>query len=659
MYKLIGFLLLLFCGVANAQNLVTNGSFEAYTSCPDNLAQAHYSTGWRMYHDGTSDYFNCTTAPVATPANWAGYQVATQGTGYMGCITYSAGNTYYREYIASTMLPMVKGAKYEVSMSVSLANNSGYYSNNLGVWFYDNGPSATISGNVSFIPHTPQVTYSKYSAVTDTTLWVRLTDTFTADSAYDNLVIGGFGNAASAFQGATNHGSGTIDNSAYYLIDDIVVRRINEIEILQIDTSLCNRETLAVPYKLNYPQLFTPSNTFTVQLSDNTGSFNTPVNIGSTTGNTSGTISCTIPAIITPGNKYRIRITASNQPITSADNGTDLTIGILADSMKLQANNPVCETATLNLSAGFNPSGTTYTWSGANSFSASTQTAAVNNVAQINAGKYIVTANNYGCVSKDSVTIIVNPLPAKPIAIFNNNVCEGDSLKLSVSTTAAGTTYTWTGPNGYVNNNATAALANVTTSNAGKYTIAASLNNCTQYDTANISIKPKPLLPEISSNSPVLVGEDIMLNLNNSQSGVSYAWKGPAGFSLSAANGIINNAALDNKGPYTITAILNGCINANTLSVDVYTKETTDKFILYPSPNDGNFFIKSSYATNGNIVVNILNSRGRLAHTTTLTVTNHQINTALNLKAYLASGEYTLHFITAGNESVYKIVVIR
>ena len=133
MLKLIGFLLLLFCGVANAQNLVTNGSFEAYTSCPNNLAQAQYSTGWRMYHDGTSDYFNCTTAPVATPTNWAGYQPAAQGTAYMGCITYSAGNTYYREYIAGTMLPMVKGAKYEVSISVSLANNSGYYSNNLGV----------------------------------------------------------------------------------------------------------------------------------------------------------------------------------------------------------------------------------------------------------------------------------------------------------------------------------------------------------------------------------------------------------------------------------------------------------------------------------------------------------------------------------------------
>lgn len=659
MSKLIGFLLLLFCGVANAQNLVTNGSFEAYTSCPDNLAQAQYCTGWRMYHDGTSDYFNCTTAPVATPFNWAGYQRAAQGTAYMGCITYSAGNTYYREYIATTMMPLVKGAKYEVSISVSLANNSGYYSNNLGVWFYDNGPTATISGNISFIPNTPQIAYSKYGAVTDTTLWMRLTDTFTADSAYDNLVIGGFGNATSAYQGATNHGSGTIDNSAYYLIDDIVVRRINEIEILYIDTNLCNRETLAVPYKLNYPQLFTPTNTFTVQLSDNTGSFNAPVNIGSTTGNTSGTISCTIPAIITPGNKYRIRIVASNQPITSVDNGTDIAIGVLADSMKLQTNNPVCETATLNLSTGFNPSGTTHTWSGPNSFNASTQTTAVNNIAQINAGKYIVTANNYGCISKDSVTITVNPLPAKPTAIFNNNICEGDSLKLSVSIPAAGTTYIWTGPNGYINNNAEAALANVTTKNGGKYTITASLNNCTQNDTVNISIKPKPLLPEISSNSPVLVGEDIMLTLNNSQSGVSYTWKGPASFSLSAANGTINNAALDNKGPYTITAILNGCINSNTLSVDVYAKETTDKFTIYPSPNDGSFFIKSSYATNSDIALNIFNSLGRLVYATKLTITNHQINTTLNLKAYLASGEYTLHFITTNNESVYKIVVIR
>jgi len=659
MYKLIGFLSLLFCGVANAQNLVTNGSFEAYSSCPNNLAQPHYSTGWRMYHDGTSDYFNCGTVPVATPINWTGYQNAAQGSGYMGCITFSSGNTAYREYIAGTITPMIKGAKYEVSVSVSLANNSGYYSNNLGVWFYDNGPSVTITGNTSFIPNTPQAAYGKYGAVADTSLWVRLTDTITADSAYDNIVIGGFGNATSAFQGATNHGSGTIDNSAYYLIDSVVVRRINEIEILAIDTTLCNKQIVAVPYHLNYPQLFTTSNVFTVQLSDNYGSFATKTAIGSISGNTSGTISCTIPAVVVPGNKYRIRIVATDMAVTSADNGTDIAVGIIADSMKLQANNPVCETTTLNLNTGFSAAGTSYTWSGPAGFYATTQATSVNSIAQINAGKYIITANNYGCISKDSISVIVNPLPQKPVAVFNNNICEGDTLKLSVQNPQTGATYSWTGPESYMNNNADAALAHITKSKQGRYIIAASLNNCKQNDTANINIKPQPELPAISSNSPVLAGSDIMLNLNNSEAGVNYSWKGPAGFSTQSTNPVISNADIGNKGPYTITAFLNGCINSNTLSVDVYTKETTDKFSIYPSPGDGLIYISSGYVTDTNITLNIFNAIGHLVYNTTLTAQNNQLKATLNLKAYLASGEYTLHFITASNKSVYKIIVIR
>ncbi len=659
MYKLIGFLLLLFCGVANAQNLVTNGSFEAYSSCPNNLAQPHYSTGWRMYHDGTSDYFNCGTAPVATPINWTGYQTARQGTAYMGCITYSAGNTAYREYIAGTIAPMIKGAKYEVSVSVSLANNSGYYSNNLGVWFYDNGPSTTVSGNTSFIPNTPQVAYSKYGAVSDTSLWVRLTDTITADSAYDNIVIGGFGNATSAFQIATNHGSGTIDNSAYYLIDDIVIRRINEIEILTVDTTLCNKQSVAVPYHLNYPQLFTTSNVFTVQLSDNYGSFATPTVIGSITGNTSGTITCTIPATITPGNKYRIRIAATNIAVTSADNGADIAIGIIADSMKLQTTNPVCETATLHLNTGFSAAGTTYVWTGPGPFSTATQSTIISNVSQSNAGRYIITANNYGCISKDSVTIIVNPLPQKPIAVFNNNICEGDTLKLSQQSPVANTTYSWSGPNNYTDTGASTRIANTTTGNAGMYILTAEQNSCKQYDTATIVVKPRPQLPAISSNSPVLAGADILLNLNNSEAGVSYSWKGPAGFNTTSANPVISNADLSHKGPYTITAMLNGCVNSNTLAVDVYTKETIDKFSIYPCPNDGIIYISSGYVSDASISLNIFNALGRLVYHTTLTAANNQLRETLNLKAYLASGEYTLHFITPSNESVYKIVVLR
>lgn len=72
---------------------------------------------------------------------------------------------------------------------------------------------------------------------------------------------------------------------------------------------------------------FNAGNTYTVQLSDASGSFASPVNIGtlSSTAN-SGTINFTIPAGTPTGAGYRIRIISNNPSAASSDNGSDITI---------------------------------------------------------------------------------------------------------------------------------------------------------------------------------------------------------------------------------------------------------------------------------------------------------------------------------------------
>ena len=72
--------------------------------------------------------------------------------------------------------------------------------------------------------------------------------------------------------------------------------------------------------------VFTSGNVFTAQLSDNTGSFGTPVNIGTLTSDTVGTITALIPDNSVAGNAYRIRVVSSIPAITGSDNGTNLTI---------------------------------------------------------------------------------------------------------------------------------------------------------------------------------------------------------------------------------------------------------------------------------------------------------------------------------------------
>ena len=74
---------------------------------------------------------------------------------------------------------------------------------------------------------------------------------------------------------------------------------------------------------------FAAGNNFTAQLSDATGSFASPTNIGSVALSgidPSGTISITIPQATTAGSAYRIRVVSTDPTINGSDNGTDITI---------------------------------------------------------------------------------------------------------------------------------------------------------------------------------------------------------------------------------------------------------------------------------------------------------------------------------------------
>lgn len=73
---------------------------------------------------------------------------------------------------------------------------------------------------------------------------------------------------------------------------------------------------------------FNSGNNYEIQLSDASGNFSSPVTIGTiaSTSNTENAVSFTIPAGTASGSGYRIRIVSTNPAVTSADNGTDITI---------------------------------------------------------------------------------------------------------------------------------------------------------------------------------------------------------------------------------------------------------------------------------------------------------------------------------------------
>ncbi len=82
-------------------------------------------------------------------------------------------------------------------------------------------------------------------------------------------------------------------------------------------TSFCAGSTVSIPF--NAVDIG-GGNSFTAQLSDASGSFASPVNIGAVTGNAWGTIMATIPQNTATGAAYRIRIISSFPALTATDN---------------------------------------------------------------------------------------------------------------------------------------------------------------------------------------------------------------------------------------------------------------------------------------------------------------------------------------------------
>ncbi len=227
--------------------------------------------------------------------------------------------------------------------------------------------------------------------------------------------------------------------------------------------------------------------------------------------------------------------------------------------MTKSSNSPVCAGDTIRLFASASPSGINYLWSGPNSFTTFTQNPVITNAAAANAGKYYISYLLNGCNAYDSVSVVVNPIPAPVTATVNTPICAGNTLNLTASTATGGVTYSWVGPNSFSAAIQNPSVTNAQTSASGDYVVTATLGSCSVKDTATALVKPLPANTSAANNTPVCQGGTLSLTASTSSSGVSYSWTGPNGFSSTQQNPSVVNAQPVASGVYTVSFNLNGC----------------------------------------------------------------------------------------------------
>lgn len=534
------------------QNLVPNPSFEDTVSCPYSWSATGSLANWHNFNTSTSaDYFNSCSNNAGIPFNFIGYQAPRGGNAYAGFVTINTFSTSFRESICARLVsPMVIGQLYEVSMYINTANSANSGSDNLDVLFFKNRDTTITTGSGSSI--VPQVRFTSFGTVIDTQNWVKITDTFQADSAYTYMAVGGFYYNASTTQFQTS-GSGY----AYYLIDSVKVVAMTGFSVTSADTILCAKDTFTVQY--DHYQTFATNNVFTVQLSNPSGSFNNPIVIGSKSSRTSGSILCTLPDTLSNSSNYRIRILSSNPADTS--HNVRLYIGN-PDSAAINTSvtQPVCEGKTINFSANTNVSGTIYQWNGPNSFSSTSANTLIAGANTVHNGDYIITLEFHGCIHTDTLPVIVSPLPNKPVAANNSPFCDGNMLNLTANSTTNGVDYSWTGPNSFSTTTQNPTINNAVPANSGIYIATATLNGCSRMDTTTVTVKPNPDTVTLSNNGPLCAGSTLLLNSDTSSTGASYTWSGPNSFSANTRNTTRTNTTAGMTGWYIMTVDLNGCV---------------------------------------------------------------------------------------------------
>ena len=247
------------------------------------------------------------------------------------------------------------------------------------------------------------------------------------------------------------------------------------------------------------------------------------------------------------------------------------------------SNSPVCTGETLNFTASSTSTGVTYTWTGPGSFNSTSATPFINGATAAQNGDYYVTGTLNGCPLSDTVTVVVKPLPVKPVAGVNTPICAGETLNFTATTSTTGVSWSWTGPGSYTSTSQNPSITSTTTAMSGDYIVSAILNGCSLTDTATALVKPMPVPVSANSNSPVCAGDTLHIAIGTSTTGVSYSWAGPNSFSANTQNTFVANSTTAASGWYVATVNLNGCLYKDSTQATVHPIPATPS-VSYSNP---------------------------------------------------------------------------
>lgn len=243
----------------------------------------------------------------------------------------------------------------------------------------------------------------------------------------------------------------------------------------------------------------------------------------------------------------------------------------------------ICQNGNAVLTASAAASANYYAWSGPNSFSSPAMSPTIANIQPQSSGTYYVKAFFVeGAVTcSTQASGVINVVPVNTVSVIPPQpVCLPNNVNLHSSAIGA-LSYTWTGPNNYVEHQANPILFHPNLNAAGIYTVTVAFGGgalvCYNTNTVEVFINPtlsfdlsaKNLNTQSVIQDGGYVCYDTPIQFNGPAGATSYIWSTPSGVTGSLQNLNIPLAQPSDEGIYTLTVSLGQCITTRSMFVSV------------------------------------------------------------------------------------------
>lgn len=372
--------------------IVTSGATPSQTITGLNALSAYHFLlvpyTWNNSQAATYNYLTigaptATATTMATP--WEDFEAGTKTSYTTGNVTCKAGSWNFNNSLLGTVVGSDffngnQSARIQTSISMNFNQAQGIGTVMLYHGMYGSDVDAT---------------WQLEASTNNGSTWTAyISPTYTATSstfALQTIPVNLQGNVR--FRIVKGSGGNRLN------IDDIYVTNF-ALTTGTVTISDCNSATVPFSYTVGP---FSGA-TFTAQLSDATGSFASPVTIGTIASNNSGsqTIAATLPSNRVYGTGYRIRVVSTGPAATGTDNGANLTI-YAPLTVSAGADQTVCGATTVNATVSGGKMPYIYDWNSGASANATYSVAAP--APGVPANYHLDVMDDLGCLLSDDVIV--------------------------------------------------------------------------------------------------------------------------------------------------------------------------------------------------------------------------------------------------------------